>query len=63
MIAGAPDRTDAEPLGGDGVELAIAMPRNQDLGAVALLVLMNGVMKCWPCQNAKIAGISGSTMS
>src|SRR5690348_9503989 len=24
---------------------------------------MNGVMKCWPCQNAKIAGCCGSTRS
>ena len=35
MIAGAADGSNAEPLGGDGVELAVAMPRDQHLGAVA----------------------------
>ena len=30
---------DAEPLGGDGVEFAVAMPRDQHLGAMALLGL------------------------
>ncbi len=39
MIAGTPDGADAEPLRGDGVELAVAVPRDQDLGAVALLGL------------------------
>ena len=39
MIAGAADGLDAEPFGGDGVELAVAMPRDQHLGAVAGLGL------------------------
>ena len=39
MIAGAPDRADAEPLGRNGVEFAVAMPRDQHLGAMGLLGL------------------------
>ena len=39
MVAGAADGLDAEPLGGDGVEFAVAMPRDQHLGAMALLGL------------------------
>jgi hypothetical protein len=37
VIAGATDRTDAEALGCDGVELAVAMPRYQHLGPMAFL--------------------------
>src|SRR6185312_13861355 len=39
MIAGAADGSDAEPFGGDGVEFAVAMPRDQHLGAMAILGL------------------------
>src|ERR1700730_17922477 len=39
MRAGPSDSLDAEPFGGDGIELAVAMPRYQDLGAVACLGL------------------------
>ena len=39
MIAGAADGFDAEPLGGDRVEFAVAMPRDQHLGAVVVLGL------------------------
>src|SRR4051812_35946866 len=39
VIAGAADRTDAEALGCDGVELAVAMPRYQHLGPMAFLGL------------------------
>src|SRR5882757_4855705 len=39
MIAGTPDRADAEPLGGNRIELTVAVPRDQHLGAVFLLVL------------------------
>ena len=39
VIAGAADGADAEPLGGNGVELAVAMPRDQHLGAMARLGL------------------------
>ena len=34
MVAGAPDRADAEPFGRNRVEFAVAMPRDQDLGAM-----------------------------
>jgi hypothetical protein len=37
VIAGAANRTDAKPLGGDGVEFAVAMPRYQHLGPMAFL--------------------------
>jgi hypothetical protein len=39
MVAGAADGLYAEPLGGDGIEFAVAMPRDQHLGAMALLGL------------------------
>src|SRR5205823_5354149 len=39
VIAGAADRADAEPLSGDGVELAVAMPGDQRLGAMAFIGL------------------------
>src|SRR5215212_8229661 len=39
VIAGAADGANAEPLGGNGVELAVTVARDQHLGAVALLCL------------------------
>src|SRR4051794_13491749 len=39
MIPRAADGSDAEPLGCDRVELTVAMPGDQHLGAVARLVL------------------------
>src|SRR3569833_2693285 len=39
VIAGAPAGADAEPLGGDCVELAVAVPRDQNLGMIAGLRL------------------------
>src|SRR5579883_3398431 len=38
MVAGAADGADAEPLGGDGVVFAVAMARDQHLGALFLFV-------------------------
>ena len=38
MISGAADGPDAEPLGRDRVELAVAVARDQDLGAITRLV-------------------------
>ena len=42
VIAGAADGADAEPFGGDRVEFAVAMPRDQHLGAMAFLGLDEG---------------------
>jgi len=42
VVAGTSDRSDTEPLGGDGVELAVAVPRDQDPGLVGVLVLDEG---------------------
>ncbi len=39
VIAGAAYGPDAKPFGSDGVEFAVAMPRDQHLGAMALLGL------------------------
>ena len=39
MIAGTADGFDAEPLGRNRVEFAVAMPRDQHLGAMAVLGL------------------------
>src|SRR5215471_15159907 len=51
-----PLRWNAEPFGGDRVVLAVAVQGDQDLGDVTFLGLDEWVRKCWPCQNAKIAG-------
>ncbi|MGY4355924.1 hypothetical protein ACVW0J_002417 [Bradyrhizobium sp. i1.7.7] len=42
VVTGTTDEADAEPLDGDRVELAVAMPRDQDLGPVGLLGLDEG---------------------
>ncbi len=39
VVAGAADGADTKPLGGDGVEFAVAVPRDQHLGAMARLGL------------------------
>ena len=39
VIAGAANRPDPEPFDGNGVEFAVAMPRDQDLGAISLFGL------------------------
>src|SRR5271170_7825996 len=39
VVAGAPDGADAQPFGGERIEFAVAMQRNQHLGAVNFLGL------------------------
>ena len=36
MLAGSTDGSDAEPLGGDRVDFAVAVARDQHLGAVVV---------------------------
>ena len=60
MVARAAHGADAEPFGGDRVDFAVAVPRDQNLEAV--LPRKNGSRKCWPCHIAIITGSSDSYM-
>ena len=62
VVAGTADGADAQPFRGDRIDLTVAMPRHQHLGAM-LGAPMNGMRKCWPCHIAMITGMSRSNRS